>query len=307
MKLSVVIPVFQVEETLERCVESVLSQDYADMEVVLVDDGSTDHSPFICDELASKHSHVHVVHQANKGLSGARNTGIEQAHGAYITFVDSDDTMGRGTLRPLMGELEKHPEYDILEYSACLFYQSGRQKMMTLPERAYDDMTTYWLEGKAYEHTYAWNKIYRRELWNGIRFPEGRVFEDAYTLPQLLEKCRVVATTSRGTYYYHWNPQGITAKADGEQLSQLLESHVAMLNRLKGNNKCAPKALRAYYEKVLNIQIDVCELTNRPPILPEIDFAWTGCSTKLLLKKIFGTKTLCKFYKTIHKCYRHSH
>lgn len=305
MKLSVIIPVFQVADTLERCVESVLSQDYADMEVILVDDGSTDQSPTLCDELAAKHPQVHVIHQTNKGLSAARNTGIELSKGTYITFIDSDDTMGSNTLKLLMTELEQHPEYDILEYPVYLFYQSNKQKILTFPQQTYQDMTTYWLDGKAYEHTYACNKIYKRTLFQNVRFPEGRVFEDAFTLPQLLKKCHTIATTSKGMYYYYWNPKGITANAKGEELIQLLESHVVMLNQLKNN--CTPKALKTYYEKVLNIQIDVCEMTTNSPRLPEIDFGWKCGSTKLFLKKIFGIRGLCKLYKNIHKLYRRSH
>ena len=305
MKLSVIIPVFQVATTLERCVESVLSQDYADMEVILVDDGSTDQSPTLCDELAAKHPQVHVIHQTNKGLSAARNTGIELSKGTYITFIDSDDTMGSNTLKLLMTELEQHPEYDILEYPVYLFYQSHKQKILTFPQQTYQDMTTYWIDGKAYEHTYACNKIYKRTLFQNVRFPEGRVFEDAFTLPQLLKKCHTIATTSKGMYYYYWNPKGITANAKGEELTQLLESHVVMLNQLKNN--CTPKALKTYYEKVLNIQIDVCEMTTNSPSLPEIDFGWKCGSTKLFLKKIFGIRGLCKLYKNIHKLYRRSH
>ena len=285
MKLSVIIPVFQVATTLEGCVESVLSQDYAD--------------------LAAKHPQVHVIHQTNKGLSAARNTGIELSKGTYITFIDSDDTMGSNTLKLLMTELEQHPEYDILEYPVYLFYQSHTQKILTFPQQTYQDMTTYWLDGKAYEHTYACNKIYKRTLFQNVRFPEGRVFEDAFTLPQLLKKCHTIATTSKGMYYYYWNPKGITANAKGEELTQLLESHVVMLNQLKNN--CTPKALKTYYEKVLNIQIDVCEMTTNSPSLPEIDFGWKCGSTKLFLKKIFGIRGLCKLYKNIHKLYRRSH
>lgn len=307
MKLSVIIPVFQVEESLERCVNSVLTQGFNDMEVILIDDGSTDRSPAICDELAAKHRQLRVVHQANKGLSAARNTGIALSQGSYITFVDSDDTIGKNTLRPLMEEMEQHPEYDILEYPVCLFYQSDRQRVLTFSKKTYRCMTTYWLEEKVYEHTYAWNKIYRRDLFHDVRFPEGRVFEDAYTLPQLLANSRVAATTPEGMYYYHWNPQGITATAKGEELAQLLESHVMMLNRLSNNEGYTPKMLKSYYEKILNIQIDVCEMTGNTPILPELNIGWTECSTKLFLQKIFGTKGLCKLYKTIHKFCRRSH
>ena len=101
VKLSVVIPVFRVEHTLQRCVESVLQQDLSDMEVILVDDGSPDHCPKLCDEWAEKDTRIKVIHQENKGLSGARNAGIDIAQGDYLTFVDSDDYLALNTYQPL--------------------------------------------------------------------------------------------------------------------------------------------------------------------------------------------------------------
>ena len=132
MKLTVIIPVYRVEQTLNRCVESVLRQGIDDMEVILVDDGSPDRCPQMCDEWAKKDCRIRVIHQENGGLSDARNAGINVAKGEYITFVDSDDDVIPDTYRLLLQKLAEHPEYDIIEYPVI-----GK---FPLSEKVYYDM-----------------------------------------------------------------------------------------------------------------------------------------------------------------------
>ena len=136
MKLSIVIPVYQVETTLERCVESVVKQSFRDIQIILVDDGSPDRCPQMCDEWAQKDPRIVVIHKQNGGLSDARNAGIKTATADYITFLDSDDFLADGTLEPLMKTLEAHPDYDILEYP--IFERIGnahREHLLTFPSR----------------------------------------------------------------------------------------------------------------------------------------------------------------------------
>ena len=215
MILSVIIPVYLVEATLDRCVESILAQNVDDMEVILVDDGSPDDCPRLCDEWAKRDSRIIVIHKNNGGLSDARNAALDIASGQYITFVDSDDWLSENTLAPL---LETIGNCDLLEYSI-----EGR---LQLHDRIYEDIDKYWIKENVYTHTYACNKIYRKELFDGIRFPKGKVFEDAYTLPPLLRKCKRVRTSNHGYYHYTRNPRGITANADGKALKQLLEANI---------------------------------------------------------------------------------
>ena len=120
MKLSIIIPVYRAEDTLERCIGSILQQSFTSYELILVDDGSPDACPLLCDEYAGKDSRIHVIHKENGGLSDARNVGIKMAKGLYITFIDSDDAIGENTLQQLMEELYQHPDEDILEYSCLL-------------------------------------------------------------------------------------------------------------------------------------------------------------------------------------------
>lgn len=283
VKLSVIIPVYRVEATLDRCVGSVLRQPVADMEVILVDDGSPDRCPQLCDEWGVRDSRILVIHKANGGLSDARNAGLDRATGDYITFVDSDDFLDDDTYPAL---LEMADGADILEYSIA--------DRFTLADRSYDNVNDYWLESQAYAHTYACNKIYRRGLFDGIRFPKGRVFEDAYTFPLLLKAAHTVRTTSRKGYHYCDNPQGITAQADGYQLAMLLEGHLG--NHMPMSDD--------YYMRLLNIQIDVREQTGLPLSLPprQVDVRLFRGSKKLkaILLNTLGINNICRISKFIH-------
>ena len=304
MKLSIIIPVYNVEDTLERCVRSILSQRFRDYQLILVDDGSTDQSPAVCDRLTQEDHRIQVVHmKKNGGLSSARNKGISKARGEYITFVDSDDRMGEDTLAPLMQILAVHHEYDILEYPVYIHYgNKDRQQRFFPGTNVYTDMHEYWIKGKAYQHAYAWNKIYRRTLFSDVTFPEGKIFEDVYTLPRLLRNCEAVATTNEGLYYYYDNPRGITATADGRALLDLLNAHLPVLQETYSDSKYH-NLWETYYAHVLNIQMDVYEQNGGPLLLPLMPARSTW---KLKLLHIIGLKRLCQINKCIHRIYRRS-
>ena len=295
---------------MARCLDSILSQDYDDYELILVDDGSTDGSPAICDEYAVGRPFIDVIHQRNAGLSAARNKGISVAQGEYITFIDSDDLLADYTLAVLMTRLGAHPDYDILEYPVWWHWGEADQRLLTFGVHEYNDMREYWLEGKAYTHAYAWNKIYRRELFDKVRFPVGRVFEDVQTLPLLLEKARLVGTTEEGAYCYVANDDGITQNATGEQLTWLLETHVTQLKKLGLTERATE-----YYAHVLNIQIDVYDQTKSNLLLPELDELThrdirhlpvsRRNRRKMHALKTLGLKHLCQLMRFSHKLRRH--
>ena len=291
MRLSIIIPIFNVEDTLHRCLESVLSQTDERIEVILIDDGSTDSSGQIAEEMTAGKGNCRLIYQTNKGLSAARNAGIEVATGDYLTFVDSDDFVAEGTYDALLAVVAAHPDYDILEYPAMLYYGSAtKQRLLTFTDTTIGSIRDYWLGG-AHLHTYACNKLFRRELFAQTRFPEGKVFEDVYTYPYLLQQAKVVATTSVGLYYYCQNDKGITAQAGGKELTDLLEAH---LKHLKQWGELTP----AYYQALVNIQIDVYEATHAEPILPVLPYKGT---LKLFILHLIGLKRLCQLTQFIHK------
>ena len=305
MLLSIIIPVYLVEETLQRCVKSILQQTFTDWELILVDDGSPDGCPALCDEYCLQDNRIKVVHQANGGLSAARNTGLLQAQGSYVTFVDSDDYVRKDTYQQVMQQLVEQPEIDIIEYPITLHAgNKQREKILSFPVKSYNNMLTYWFESKAYLHTYAWNKVYKRRLFNQVRYPANKVFEDVYTLPLLLRQSKVVATTDKGMYFYVDNPQGITATAGGEQLKDLLHAHLAVL---QDSQLTEHEGFANYYEQILNIQMDVCEMTGAQPTLPSFNFrGQQGIPFKTRLSSLIGIQRLCQLNQFIHKVYRRS-
>lgn len=305
MLLSIIIPVYFVEETLQRCVKSILQQTFTDWELILVDDGSPDGCPALCDEYCQQDARIKVVHQANGGLSAARNSGLLQAQGSYVTFVDSDDYVRKDTYQQVMQQLVEKPEIDIIEYPITLHAgNKQREKILSFPVKSYNNMLTYWFESKAYLHTYAWNKVYKRRLFNQVRYPANKVFEDVYTLPLLLRQSKVVATTDKGMYFYVDNPQGITATAGGEQLKDLLHAHLAVL---QDSQLTEHEGFANYYEHILNIQMDVCEMTGAQPTLPSFNFrGQQGIPFKTRLSSLIGIQRLCQLNQFIHKVYRRS-
>ena len=295
MKLSVIIPVYRVEATLDRCVQSVVGQALADMEIILVDDGSPDGCPQLCDAWAQRDERIRGVHKQNGGLSDARNAGLNVAKGDCVTFVDSDDYIAPDTYAPLMS-LMNHA--DIVEFPLVRHSGSPSEENIKLEAKAYTDMEDYWLRGYAYEHTYACNKVFRRELFDGVQFPKGKLFEDAWTLPLLLQKAKRIVVNNAGMYYYCSNDSSITATADGKSLEMLLEAHLQVLPRW-----CDDR----YYMHVLNIQLDVARMTGQRATLPRrhVNPLCKGLApqqrAKALLLNIFGIEKLCNINRRMNK------
>ena len=243
------------------------------------------------------------------GLSGARNTGIEKAKGLYITFVDADDTLAQDTLHSLMELLTSHPEYEILEYSYRKIWPDGKHEDYTLPDKVFLKSADYWLFAHAYLHTYACNKVFRTSLFADMKFPEGLLFEDIYTLSELLRKDRTVAMTSCGCYHYYQNPMGITQTASVNEWRMLLNNHLPMLRRLlaeKTSENDYRRELSAYYMHLLNTQLLVARHTGEAPVLPSYDVIFSGCMThqskaKFFMLKVFGLKGFCQLFRRYKK------
>ncbi len=213
MKLSIIVPVYNVRRHLQKCIESILQQTYTDYELILVDDGSPDNCGHICDRYAQECDKVKVIHKKNGGLSSARNAGIAAAKGEYITFVDGDDTIASGTYYYNMRILLSNPDIDILEYPIIEHYESPRSNIISFkPEKVCgnEKVFTDWISRKGYEHCFACNKIYRADLFLFIRYPEGEVFEDTLTTPLLYQSSENVYYSDCGFYYYYDHKESIT-------------------------------------------------------------------------------------------------
>lgn len=310
MKLSIIIPVYRVEHVLDRCIESVRQQSFVDWEMILVDDGSPDKCPQMCDEWAKNDKRIKVIHQLNGGLSEARNTGLAHAQGEFIAFIDSDDTLAPDTLSEALRALKRHTEYNIVEFPVVVGYGSSRQQYLSLGNHGYTDVHAYWIEQQGYLHAYAWNKVYRRCLFHEIRFPRSKVFEDIITTARLLQASGNILTISSGLYYYWKNNEGITASARCEDLRQLLEWHLLIRQEYISPQKASPEARMRYYLHLVNIQIDIFRMGDTRLLLPKEKIPLRtilSCDLpptvllKALILKVSGMKSLCRIHQFISK------
>lgn len=223
--LSIIVPVYNVAQYLGHCLQSLSEQGLEDYEVILVNDASRDNSRGICSEWCTNHPQFRLVcHDVNRGLSEARNTGIREALGDWITFVDSDDFLAPGTLSQVWGE--RDGTVDVLEYPVMEYHLSRHAHLRTFARGDMDFRT--WLQQGGHKHCYAWNKVFRRTLWQDTLFPPGRHYEDILTIPYVLRKARSIRMTDRGCYYYCERSGSIcTTKAE-----QTLLDYLDAYNRL---------------------------------------------------------------------------
>ena len=199
--ISVVVPIYNVEPYLRRCVDSLLQQSYSDFELILVDDGSPDNCGAICDDYAATDPRVQVVHKANGGLSDARNAGLTIAQGEYIAFVDSDDWVSKDYLERLLAAL-LDTGADICECD--VFRTSGEETISAQGIPAVFN-TEEALEQLIYDgtfHQHVWNKLYRRTVIADILFPKGKTNEDEFWTYRVFGNAKTVAKISDILYFY---------------------------------------------------------------------------------------------------------
>ena len=213
-KISVVVPVYNVVNHLGRCVDSLLNQTYKNTEILLIDDGSTDESGRLCDSYAKKDSRIIVIHQANQGLSSARNTGLDNATGEYVFFCDSDDFLDKSALDYMYGKLCR----DNADIVACGFShvwddygKGGREELFTNPNPGAFNGHEAVIQMMTNNNvcTVAWNKLYKRSLFENVRFPIGAIHEDEATVYKLLYEANIVSYTPMPLYKYYQRDAGI--------------------------------------------------------------------------------------------------
>lgn len=223
--LSVIVPVYNVEKYLKRCLESILVQSWNDYEIILVDDGSTDSSAQICDLYAEKYEMIRVIHKENKGLSDTRNRGIEKASGEYVYFPDSDDWLEQNTFSELSDVIEELT-YDIISFNRE-FVTSEEDKLISAKSRIQKlsgKQALLEMLNQGDVTGFANDKIYRKKLFldNDIEFPVGKYYEDLGTNYKLFLKATKVYVTNQK--YYHYlitNPDSITQSWNEQKLQDM--------------------------------------------------------------------------------------
>jgi len=202
--VSIIVPVYNTKEFLSECTESLVSQTYNNIEIILVDDGSTDGSSELCDKLAFKDRRIRVIHQKNGGLSDARNTGIDNAKGDFISFVDSDDSVNPSFIKILLKGIKANDS----DISVCGYGEDfPKQRTITGKEATIKLL----LEQKNID-ILAWNKLYKNNLFldNGIQYPKGKLHEDNLTTYKLYSRSNKVSFIPKSLYNYRKREGSIT-------------------------------------------------------------------------------------------------
>lgn len=225
-KISVIVPVYNVEAYLEKCVESILKQTYTNLEILLVNDGSTDSSGELCDQLAQRDQRIRVIHKENGGLSDARNRGIEEASSDLIGFIDSDDYIDEDMYETLYRQM--------LEFNADLSMCGHYDVYQQIPEKQVAVIQTWELtpqeaikmvmEAKILSVT-AVNKLYKKELFEHLRFEIGKIAEDAFIMIALIHHCRKVVATNEKKYYYVHRENSITTQKFSLKFLNVIEAY----------------------------------------------------------------------------------
>lgn len=231
--VSIIVPVYQVKEYLDMCIQSLLVQTYPNLEIILVEDGSTDGSDEICDRYAETDERVRVLHQKNRGPSGARNEGLKLAGGEYISFVDSDDMVRPDFIETLYHLTEKyHARMAVCAYEKGQEFSLGAKK-----EREYvlssEKMLKEWHGKRKKLETVVWNKLYHRSIFdgeNGNVFPEGTLYEDVYVSHLFVQNAERIAVTGRKLYLYRTRTGSIKqSPVTKEGMNQNLDAQRARL------------------------------------------------------------------------------
>jgi len=264
--VSIIVPVYKVEQYLKRCMDSVLNQTYKNIEVILVNDGSPDNCPALCDEYAKIDSRVRVIHKENGGLSSARNVALDSVKGDYIFFVDSDDWLALDTLEVLNEYLEK--DYDMISFQRTYLTE---EKVVEKGEKNPKDMDVSQYIDASFLGRYDFfvtTKIFKAEVFNNVRFLEGRNYEDLEIMHRLFLNMKKVVGLDYFLYYYWKGNEGaitntITMKNIQDHYLSANEIYHASKKYLEDRGKDASNIVAWYKVEMSQLYIDYLKSTDK--------------------------------------------
>ncbi len=253
-KLSIIVPVYNSEKYLDKCIESILNQDMINFELILINDGSTDNSENICKRYAEIDNRILIINKINGGQSSARNLGLNIARGKYIGFVDSDDWINKGMFSTLINILEKENS-DIAICNSMWIYNDRNEikrvndKLLIMDN--FNGMKEL-ITGEKFIDT-VWDKIYKKDLWDEIRFPEGKIYEDTDTIYKVFSKAKKSIFINEVLYYYiQRDGSTVNKKVNSRFVDQL----IAVDNMIDFINdkylSLLPEVLNLYFNCILN-------------------------------------------------------
>ena len=254
--ISVIVPVYNVENYIEKCINTILEQTYHNLEIILVDDGSIDSCPIICDEFANKDSRIKVIHKNNAGPSAARNAGIIIAEGEYIGFVDSDDYIHSKMYEVLYQNLKIYNA----DISVCNFFKVNDSYFQDSPNEkekvfTYNSLEAMRLFFGPLNETMVIpvNKLYKRKLFENIRFPYGKYHEDEYIMPLILDEATIIVYTDISLYFYLQRDTSTMGKMFNRTRLDALEAYELRVKLFKHDKyiDIYPKACKAYLDHLI--------------------------------------------------------
>ena len=263
IKISVIVPIYKVEAYLEECIESIIHQSYNNLEIILVDDGSPDRCPEICNEYALKDSRIVVIHKENGGLSDARNVGIQASSGDYLSFIDSDDWIRLDTYERLIEAVET-TKADVICFGTYDVYRNiTRDGICPNKSRVISGKEAFLLLLNGSEiGGYACFKLYKRNLFQNIRFPVGELFEDIAIMPDILLNSEIVALMNARFYYYRHREGSILNAAFSQRKIVHLQRAKNMMCLGRNLGREYEEAARHYYaNSLLSIVSEIDEST----------------------------------------------
>lgn len=221
--ISVIIPVYNVEKYVSKCITSVISQTYTNLEILLIDDGSTDGSGTICDSYIQKDKRVKVIHKENGGLSSARNCGLAHATGEYIAFIDSDDYVKPNFIETL----HKRLVTDNSDIAVCNFDRTDENgniisefSLITPSEKKVLNQKEFWesFHDHSAVNIVAWNKLYKKTIFDSVRYFEGHIHEDVFIIPEIIERTEKISFVVESLYCYLKRSDSIVGKVKNEHI-----------------------------------------------------------------------------------------
>lgn len=243
-EISVIVPVYKVEAYLPRCVESLMSQTYKDFEIILVDDGSPDTCPVMCDAYAKKYSNIHALHKENGGLSDARNAGMTAAKGEYVTFVDSDDYVHPAYLEMLMQGIRQGADFSVCGFTE-VYDGNGIEDLDTSRisaacVNAKEGLVEILYQG--FHDVSAWGILLPASLARKYPFPKGKLFEDLYTTYKFYLAVETVAFIRVPLYYYYQRKGSIMGRRNEAFIHDLIESSDQLVEACRGKGALIEQA-----------------------------------------------------------------
>lgn len=285
--VTVVIPVYKVERYLKDCIDSIINQTYQNLEIILIDDGSPDNCPKICDSYQKIDNRVKVIHKTNGGLSDARNKGIEVASGKWITFVDSDDLIHPNMIQDMLEKIGDDNSIAVVSCSYQIFndnYTFDSLDISQCLKLSYDEYIDIPL------NITAWGKLYKLNKFKEIRFPEGKLHEDEFTTWKLCYNERILFLPEK-YYFYRQRTDSIMGVKKKKNFDDILEAYIERLNFFIHTNTIqylyvCNSILNLYLSLFSNVYIGI-SISDRKyleKIINTFDFSRFPMSQKFIIK-----------------------